>query len=147
MKPDVKPELGQLIKAISTKSMYYGNRIPDSVMRMFEIVEDEFHAGIKVPYWLPVLQTGRPPRRSTKDSGLWKKIYRWMERRNMFRTDSPAGRMREAKFVTLWINRHGNVHFRSKVFIDIYTTERKKTVEAIYAKFGKTISEITMQVI
>jgi len=144
---DLKPELEELIKNISQKNGYYGNKIPDSIMKMFEVEIREDGAGVLVPYWIPVLQKGRGPRRGTKDYGLVKRIYRWMERRGMFRSATPKGKMNEARFMTLYINKHGNQHFRSKVFIDVYDSERKKTIEKINKKFALAIRAITMQVI
>lgn len=147
MKIDLNPELEELIKNISQKNLYYGNRIPDSIIKQFEIVESERSAGILVPFWLPVVERGRGPRRNSKNHGLVYKIYDWMRRRNMFRSATDEGRMREARFVTWYINKYGNKQFRSKVFVDVYTTERQKTMEKIYKKYGIFISEITKQVI
>lgn len=147
MKPDLKPELQDLIQRIGTKNMYSGNKIPSSILAMFEIEETEYNIGILVPYWLGVLERGRGPRKSTKDSGLIKIIYRWMEKRGMFRSGTAKGKLDEARFMTLYINRYGNKQFRNNVFIDIYETERKKTIEAIEKKFSLEIGKITMQVL
>jgi len=147
MTPDLKPELDELIKSISQKNMYSGNKIPDSIMAMFEIEENDFHIGILVPSWLGVLERGRGPRKSNKDSGLVKKIYTWMESRNMFRSGTTKGKMNEAKFMTLYINKYGNQQFRNKVFIDIYNTEREKTIKKIDEKFSFAINKITTDVI
>ena len=147
MQPDLNPELEELIKNISEKNMYSGNKIPSSIMDMFEIEENDFHIGILVPYWLTVLERGRGPRKSNKDTGLVKKIYRWMESRNMFRSGTAKGKMNEARFMTLYINKYGNKQFRSNVFIDIYKTEREKTIKKIDEKFSLAISKITMEVI
>jgi hypothetical protein len=144
---NIYAELQQLIVNISQRNMYSGNKMPDSVMKQFEIVVDEKHIGILVPYWLPVFQKGRGPRRQNKDFGLVKIIYAWMQKRNMFRSTTPKGKFNEARFLTWWINKYGNAHFRSKVFVDIYESERKKTIEKINEKYSKYISEITMQVI
>jgi hypothetical protein len=145
--PDLKPELDELIKSISQKNMYSGNKIPDSIMAMFEIEETDFNIGILVPYWLSVLERGRGPRKSNKDSGLVKRIYRWMESRNMFRSGTEEGKQREARFMTLYINKYGNKQFRSSVFVDIYKTEREKTIKKIDDKFSFAINKITMDVI
>ena len=147
MIPDLKPEMQELIQNISNKNMYSGNKIPDSVMRLFEIEETEHNIGILVPYWISVLQRGRGPRRSTKDSGLSKIIYRWMEKHNMFRSATPRGKMNEAKSLTWYINKYGNKHFRSGRFIDIYETARQVAVDKIMNRFSLEIGEITKQVI
>lgn len=147
MIPDVKSELKELINNIAQRNGYYGNKIPSSIMKMFEVIETDYNTGILVPYWIPVLQKGRGPRRSSKDSGLVKLIYRWMEKRGMFKSTTPKGKINEARFMTLYINKHGNQHFRNKVFIDVYDSERKKTIEKINKKYSLFISKITMEVI
>jgi len=147
MIPNLKPELAELIKNISQKNTYSGNKISDSIMRLFTIEETDFNAGITVPYWLGVLQRGRGPRKSTKDYGLINIIYRWMQRRGMFRSGTDKGKMNEARFMTWYINRYGNKQFRNQIFIDVYETERKKTIEKIDKKFNEQIGKITMDVI
>jgi hypothetical protein len=72
---DLKPELEEMIKAISQKNMYSGNKIPESIMKLFTVEITELHDGILVPYWLGVLEHGRGPRRSNVNTELWKKIY------------------------------------------------------------------------
>ena len=147
MIPNLKPELAELIKNISQKNTYSGNKISNSIMRLFTIEETDFNAGIIVPYWLGVLQRGRGPRKSTKDYGLINIIYRWMQRRGMFRSGTDKGKMNEARFMTWYINRYGNKQFRNQIFIDVYETERKKTIEKIDKKFNEQIGKITMDVI
>lgn len=144
---DLTPELEELIRNISQKNMYYGNKIPESIMRMFVIETTDTSAGILVPYWLGVLQRGRGARKSTQSSGLWKRIYAWMEKRNMFESKTAKGKINEAKFLTWYINKYGNKHFRSNVFIDIYETERKKTIKKIEDKYDIFLSKITYDVL
>jgi hypothetical protein len=147
MIPDIKPELQELITNIGNRTSYSGGKIPASIMRMFEIIETDVSAGVLVPFWLPVVQQGRGPRKSNKDSGLWKTIYAWMQRKNLFRSGTPKGRVNEAKSLTWYINKFGNKHFRSKQFIDVYKTEREKTIEKINKKYGFAISKITMDIL
>ncbi len=147
MIPNLKPELSELIKNISQKNMYSGNKISDSIMQMFTIEETDFNCGIIVPYWLSVTEHGRGPRRRNTDTGLYKKIYRWMEKHNMFKSIKPEGKLREAKYLTYYINKYGNQQFRNKVFVDIYTSERKQTIAKIEEKFSKEINKITMDVL
>ncbi|MCJ7447918.1 MAG: hypothetical protein MUO72_09505 [Bacteroidales bacterium] len=147
MIPDLKPELKAMINNIAQKNMFYGNKVPASVMALFEVVETDFNVGVLVPYWLGVLQRGRGPRRSSQSSGLVNKIYAWMQSRNMFRSGTAKGKLNEARFITLYINKYGNVHFRSKRFIDIYEAERKKAIESIEKKFTFEINKITMEVL
>jgi len=144
---ELKPELQELIDNISKKNMYSGNKIPKSIMDMFEIEVRDDGAGILVPYWLSVLQRGRGPRKSNKSSGLIKIIYNWMSKRGMFRSTTAKGKLGEARFMTMYINKYGNKQFRNKVFVDIYETERKKTIQKIDDKFSLLIGKITMDVI
>jgi len=116
-------------------------------MKMFAIEETYTTAGITVPFWISVLERGRGPRKSNKDHGLWKIIFRWMEKHNMFKAKSASGRVNEAKSMTWYINKYGNKHFRSKTFIDIYHTERDKTVEKVFDKFDDFINKVTMEAI
>lgn len=147
MIPDIEPILKEFIANIASKNGYYGNKIPDSIMRLIVIEITENSQGVLAPYWLPALERGRGPRRSTKDFGLAKIIYKWMEKRNMFRSLTPKGKLNEAKSLTWYINKYGNKHFQSRVFIDVYTTERKKTIEKINAKYGQAIATITTEII
>ena len=144
---EIRPDLEEMIANISQRNTFYGNKIPESIMRQFEIEEKETSIGVLVPYWLPVVEHGRGPRRSTKDHGLIKIIYEWMRRRNMFQSMTDKGRMNEARFMTWYINKYGNKQFRSKVFKDVYTTERKKTIEKINKKFSFFIDRITTQIL
>ena len=144
---DLKPELEQMIKLISQRNSYSGNKISDSIMKMFTVEITELHDGILVPYWLGVLERGRGPRKSNVDSGLWKKIYNWMSKHNMFRSGTAKGKVNEAKSVTWYINKYGNRQFRNKTFVDIYTSVRAQTITAINKKFESQISKITMEIL
>lgn len=144
---DLKPELEEMIRLISQKNTYSGNKVSDSIMKMFEVEITDLHDGVLVPYWLGVLERGRGPRKSNVDTGLYRKIYNWMERHNLFKSATTAGKLREAKYMTFYINKYGNKQFRSKTFIDIYTEVRKATIEKIDKKFGDQISKITMAII
>ena len=144
---DLKPELEELVKVISEKNTYAGNKIPDSVMKLFEIEIREDGGGVLVPFWIAVLQKGRGPRKTTKDYELYKIIYRWMERHNLFKSRTAKGRLNEAKSITWYINKYGNKHFRSKTFVDVYETARKEFIDRINSKYSLEISKITMEVI
>lgn len=65
----------------------------------------------------------------------------------MFKSGTAKGKVNEAKSVTWYLNKYGNKQFRNKVFIDIYESERKKTIEKINQKFSLEIDKITMDVI
>lgn len=144
---DLKPELEQMIKLIGQRNGYHGNKISQSVMDMFEVEITELHDGILVPYWLSVLERGRRPRKSTKDTELWKRIYAWMAKHGRFKSNTEEGKIREAKSVTWYLNKYGNKHFRSKTYIDVYNSVRKETIEKINTKFSRHIDKITMQII
>jgi hypothetical protein len=144
---DLKAELEELIRIISEKNTYAGNKIPNSVMRLFEIEIRENGGGVLVPFWIAVLQKGRGPRKTTKDYELYKIIFRWMESRNLFKSRTVKGKLSEAKSVTWYINKYGNKHFRSGVFVDIYQTARAEFIDKINAKYSTEISKITMEVI
>ena len=143
----IAPYLAELIKNISDKNMYSGNKIPASVMAMFKLEIRENGAGVLVPYWISVLQKGRGPRKGTKDHGLRKRIYKWMAKNNMFKSSTAKGKLAEAKSMTWYINKYGNKQFRSRVFVDIYESERAKTIKKIDAEIGMTIGKITMEII
>ena len=144
---EIRPDLEQMIRNISQKNLFYGNKIPKSVMDQFEIEQKTGSIGVLVPYWLPVVERGRGKRKSNRDHGLAFKIFEWMRRRSMFKSTTAEGQMREARFITWYINKYGNKQFRNKVFIDVYTTERAKTIEAIDKKFSLLVSKITTEVI
>jgi hypothetical protein len=144
---DLKPELEEMVKLIGQRNSYSGNKISDSIMKMFEVEITELHDGILVPYWLGVLERGRGPRKSNTDTGLYKKIYRWMEKRNMFTSGDAKGKLREAKYVTYYINKYGNQQFRNKIFVDVYTSIRKQIIEKINKKFEDKINKITMDIL
>lgn len=144
---DLKPDFEELIKNISQRNTYSGTPVSQSIIDMFEIEIRKDGGGVLVPYWLSVLQEGRGPRKSTKDSGLWRRIYKWMEKRNMFKSGTPQGKINEAKSMTWYINKYGNEQYRKRVFVDIYKTEREKTIQEIDRKFSLLIGKITKQVV
>jgi len=147
MQVDLKPELEKFIKNVGDRNGYAGNKIPASIMAMFEVVQENTHQGVLVPYWISVLQKGRGPRRGTKNYGLHKKIYNWMQKHGMFKSTTVAGKLAEAKSMTWYINKYGNQHFRSKTFVDVYETERKRTIEEINKKYELQIGKITSEIL
>jgi|GEM_PF-2260071 len=144
---DLKPELQEMVRLIGERNSYSGNKISESIMRMFSVEITDLHDGILVPYWLGVLERGRGPRKSNVDTELYLKIKKWMAKHNMFKTGTDKGHTREAKQLTWYINKYGNKQFRDKTFIDVYTTVRKETIEKINKKFSDKISKITMEVL
>jgi hypothetical protein len=144
---DIRIELEELVREISEKNTYAGNKIPESVMKLFEIEVRENGGGVLVPFWLAVLQKGRGPRKTTTDYQLYTIIYRWMAKHGLFKSRTEKGRLNEAKSVTWYINKYGNKHFRSGVFVDIYETARKNFIDKINLKYGSDITKITMEVL
>lgn len=142
MIPDLKPELKEMISQIGSRNIYGGNKIPQSIIDMFEIEETESNCGVLVPYWLPVFQKGRGPRKNNKDHGLVNKIYRWMQKNNMFKSKTDQGKFNEARSLTWYINKYGNKQFRNKIFIDVYNTVVKETAEAIDNKYDSEITKL-----
>ncbi len=144
---DIRPELEKFIADIATKNTYYGNKISESVLALLLIEIRENGGGVLAPYWFGVTQRGRGPRKSSKDSGLWQKIYKWMAKNGMFESTTEEGKIREAKSVTWYINKYGDQHFRSKVFIDIYETAREECKRALDKKYDIVIHKITTEIL
>lgn len=143
-RPNLTPELAEMIRTITTRPTFNGKPMSRSIASQIEIETRPNGAGVVAPYWLSVLQTGRPPRRSKTDSGLWRRIYAWMHKNGMFNSRTDKGRINEAKAMTWYINKYGTEHFRSREFIDIYETARKKCirdVEQKYTEFAFTITQ------
>jgi len=149
MIPDLNTELQQFIDNIGKRNMYSGNKIPESIMKQFVIIEDDYHIGIEVPYWLGVLERGRGPRRSTKDHKLYLKIKAWMRKRGMLKGKTAEAQDNEAKRLTWYINHWGNKQFNrgNPIYVDIYNSERKALIEKIDKKFGFFIGKITTDIL
>lgn len=146
-KPNYVPILEKFIKKIGSNNMYYGNRIPDSIMKQITIEIELASIGVVAPYWLGVLESGRGPRIETKDYGLWKKIYRWMEHKNLFESKTSKGKRSEAKSVTWYLNKYGNQQFRNKTFVEIYTKAREEAINEITTEFETTLDKITFDIL
>ena len=146
---DLKPELEEMVKLIGERNSYSGNRISDSIMKMFSIEITELHDGILVPYWLEVLERGRGPWRG-KNIGnplLRVRIYNWIIKHNLFNDKNDKEKRGLAFVIARKINKLGNEQFRKGVFVDVYTSVRKQTIEKINKKFSDKISKITMEVL
>jgi hypothetical protein len=114
---DLKPELTEMVKLIGDRNSYSGNKISDSIMKMF--------------------------------TELYLKIKKWMRKRNMFKSKTDEGQTNEAKRMTWYLNHYGNKQFNrgNPIFMDIYTTVRRQTIEDINKKFSNQISKITMDIL
>jgi len=135
------------VRTIGSKNTYYGNKISPSIMALISVEIRPSGGGVIAPYWLGVTEHGRGKRKSTTDSGLASKIYRWMERRKMFKSKTPAGRVSEARSMTWYINKYGNKQFRTKTFIDIYTQARAACIKEVMAEYGLAINKITQDIL
>ena len=144
---NLKPDLDAFVQTISTRNTYSQRPVSQSIIRLLEVEIRSNGGGVKAPYWLGVLERGRGRRKSNKDSGLWKRIYAWMERRNMFTSKTGKGKINEAKGMTWYINKYGNEQFRKGVFVDIYTAARKQTIADIQAKYALEIHKITQDIL
>jgi hypothetical protein len=146
---DLRPELEEMVKLISQKNSYSGNKISDSIMAMFTIEITELHDGILVPYWLGVLERGRGPWRGRNIGNplLRVRIYNWIIKHNLFSDKTDRERKGLAFVIARKINKLGNEQFRKGVFVDVYNTVRKDTIKKIEEKFSKEISKITMDVL
>jgi hypothetical protein len=146
---DLKPELEQMIKSIGQRNSYSGNKISDSIMKMFTVEITDLHDGILVPYWLGVLERGRGPwlGKNIGNPLLRVKIYNWIIKHNLFNDKTDKERKGIAFVIARKINKLGNKQFRSNTFIDVYTSVRAQTIESINKKFSSQISKITMDVL
>ena len=127
----------------------YANTIkkamPTSVANLIavELDNNKVGGGVTAPFWLPVLEKGRGPRKSTENSQLWKRIYAWMDKRNMFESKTAKGKINEAKSMTWYINKYGTKMYRDKRFKDVYTKETEATIKKINDSFSATVYKIT----
>ena len=145
---NLRPDFERFVQTISTKNTYSGQPVSQRIIQMLEIeVRETGGGGVLAPYWLGVFERGRGRRKSTTDSGLWKRIYAWMQARNMFTSKTSKGKINEAKGLTWYINKHGNQQFRSKTFIDIYNTARSQCVASIQEKYSLEIAKITQDIL
>lgn len=145
--PDITPELQALIDAIGKRSTYGRRPVSPRIMRQIVIETRQDGAGVLAPFWLGVLQYGRGPRKGKKSSDLWKSIYTWMAKNGMFKSTTAKGKINEAKGVTWYINKYGNQQFRSKAYIDIYDTERKKCIADVFKKYDRLSTQVTRQIL
>ena len=144
---NLRPEFEAFIKKIASRTAYGGQPVSASIIAKLEIEIRTNGGGVLAPFWLSVLERGRGRRKSTTDSGLWRKMYAWMERRGMFKSKTSAGKINEAKGLTWYINKYGNKQFREGRFVDIYTQARKETIASIEQKYSLEINRITKDIL
>jgi hypothetical protein len=146
-RPNLKPALHKLVDAIASTNTYSGRKVSHSIIKQLVIEERTDGAGVLAPYWLGVLEHGRGKRKSTTDSGLAAKIYSWMQRHNLFKSTTAAGKIAEAKGVTWYINKYGNKQFRTKAFVDVYSRARKACEAEVMRDYALAVGAITKDII
>ena len=139
-----------MIKAIEQILNEYTDTIrkamPASVAKLIEVEIRDNGAGVLAPFWLPVLERGRAPRKNSTDNKLYTKIYDWMAKRNMFKSKTEKGRINEAKSLTWFINKYGTKMYRDGVFKDIYSRETEKAIEKIDKAIQLEAYKITREI-
>ena len=120
--------------------------MPASVAKLIEVEIRDNGAGVLAPFWLPVLERGRAPRKNSADHKLYTKIYDWMAKRNMFKSKTEKGRINEAKSLTWFINKYGTKMYRDGVFKDIYSRETEKAIEKIDKAIQLEAYKITREI-
>ena len=101
-------------------------KLPNSLAAMIHTNSQPNKATVTVPYWFSITEHGRGVRKSSKNYNLDQKIYKWMQERNMFKSQTAKGRINEARGLTWYINKYGTKQFRNKEFRDVYTSETQK---------------------
>ena len=146
---DLKPELEEMVRLIGQRPVYRGHKLSDSLAKLMIVEITDFHDGVLVPYWFGVVEKGRGPwlGKNVGNPLLKVRIYNWMQKHNLFKSKTEAGRRGEAFVIARKINKFGNEQFRKHVYIDVYNTVRKETIAKIDKKFGFAINKITMEVI
>lgn len=128
-----------------------GTLISQKTKDKIEVTSSELGGSILVPLWFPVFEKGRGPRRSTKKASpieLWKIIYEWMEKRNMFKSTNINSRKWEAKHMTWYINKYGTKLFRSQTIRNIYSSKIDVFAAVIIEELSKhyiTIFELQIK--
>ena len=139
-----------MLKAIEQILNEYTDTIikamPASVAKLIEVEIRDNGAGVLAPFWLPVLERGRAPRKNSADHKLYTKIYDWMAKRNMFKSKTEKGRINEAKSLTWFINKYGTKMYRDGVFKDIYSRETEKAIENIDKAIQLEAYKITREI-
>ena len=101
-------------------------KLPNSLAAMIHTNSQPNKATVTVPYWFSITEHGRGIRKSINNYNLEQKIYKWMQDRNMFKSQTAKGRINEARGLTWYINKYGTKQFRNKEFRDVYTSETQK---------------------
>lgn len=116
----LKKELTKLKQQIVANLKRQGTDISPKTEAKINIVVTTFSGAIYVPFWFPVFEKGRGPRKSTQNYELWKIIKAWGIKKGIIQAGPGADA--KAKSLTWWINKHGTKLYRTKGYRDIYNT-------------------------
>jgi len=155
---NVKADLEKLVNEIFAKGKsFYGSPLSPSLRKLVHIEGTHTSGQVEVPRWFPVLQKGRGPRKTTKTnyfnvngyrlSTFQYAIYNWMDKHNMFESQTQAGKINEAKGMAWYINKYGNKHYRSGQYIDVYDTLVKELKTELRKEFTKEALRITSNLV
>lgn len=133
--PEALAVVSDYVKAV-------GAKLPQSLADLMVIDVAGETIKVLVPYWFPIVEYGRGPRKSNEDSGLVDKIYKWMAARNMFKSKTEKGKDNEAKRLTWYINHHGTKQFKKHIYKDIYETETEQVKKRLEENFRSKLLEV-----
>ena len=122
-------------------------KLPNSLAAMIHTNSQPNKATVTVPYWFSITEHGRGVRKSSKNYNLDQKIYKWMQDRNMFKSQTAKGRINEARGLTWYINKYGTKQFRNKEFRDVYTSETQKLVMEVNRMALTQVKKITSDLV
>lgn len=122
-------------------------KLPNSLAAMIHTNSQPNKATVTVPYWFSITEHGRGVRKSSKNYNLDQKIYKWMQERNMFKSQTAKGRINEARGLTWYINKYGTKQFRNKEFRDVYTSETQKLVMEVNRMALTQVKKITSDLV
>jgi hypothetical protein len=155
---NVKDLLDKLVDDIFAKGKsFYNAPLSLSLKPLVHVEGDKNSGKVIVPRWFPVTQKGRGPRKTTKTtwtnfkgyemSTFQLAIYLWLEKKNGFESTTDAGKINEAKGLAWYINKYGNKHYRSGVYIDIYDTLVKELTIEVRKQFMVEAVRITSELV
>ena len=122
-------------------------KLPNSLAAMIHTNSQPNKVTVIVPYWFSVTEHGRGVRKSSKNYNLDQKIYKWMQARNMFKSQTAKGRINEARGLTWYINKYGTKQFRNKEFRDVYTSETQKLAMEVNRLALTQVKKITSDLV
>lgn len=136
---------------------FYNEPLSRRIRQLVSVEGGEKYGRVYVPYWFPVVQHGRGPRRRTdttwvmfegvRMSKFQMAIYFWMEARGMFESQTSRGKIWEAKGLAWYINRYGTRHFRDGRYIDVYDTLIKELVSEMVREVGRESLRVASEIV